>query len=66
MARLSCPTCGANVNLRPFFALHRWPSAYPQDAAEAVVPCDAGDPLTVRVIVLDDDPVEAGGGARRP
>ena len=55
MAHLTCPDCGAEVDVRPFFALHRWPAAYPEDAATAVVPCGEGDALSVKAVLIDDD-----------
>ena len=54
MAHLTCPTCGAPVDVTAFLAHHRWPAAYPDDAAAAVVPCAEGDPL--RVVLVDDAP----------
>jgi hypothetical protein len=65
MAHLSCPVCGAIVEVSSFLALHRWPAVYPEDAAAAVLPCAQGDPLSVRSVLIDDDPMDAGSTAPR-
>jgi hypothetical protein len=56
MALLTCPSCGAAVDVASFLALHRWPAIYAEDAAQAIVPCAQGDPLSVRRVLIDDDP----------
>ena len=46
------------MEVSSYLALHRWPAAYPDDAATAIVPCDSGHPLTVKVVRIDDNPDE--------